>query len=83
MVAIDTVRDTTSGEPVLAVRGVSRGFARGAGEVRVLADVDLSLRSGQIVGLLGRSGLGKSMLLGLSPVSSSPATARWSIAAIL
>jgi NitT/TauT family transport system ATP-binding protein len=36
---------------------------RGAGEVRVLADVDLSLGSGEIVGLLGRSGSGKSTLL--------------------
>ncbi len=45
------------------MRGVSRGFARGSGEVRVLADVDLELRSGEIVGLLGRSGSGKSTLL--------------------
>ena len=63
MVAIDTVRDTTPGEPILTVRGVSRGFARGVGEVRVLAEVNVSLRSGEIVGLLGRSGSGKSTLL--------------------
>src|SRR6266478_9932372 len=63
MVAIDTVRYTTPGEPILTVRGVSRGFARGVGEVRVLAEVNLSLRSGEIVGLLGRSGSGKSTLL--------------------
>jgi len=56
------VRDRTLGEPILTVHDVSR-FARGAGEVRVLADVDLSLRSGEIVGLLGRSGSGKSTLL--------------------
>ena len=42
---------------------MSRGFARGSGEVRVLADVDLSLYSVEIVGLLGRSGSGKSTLL--------------------
>ncbi|HKM70986.1 MAG TPA: ATP-binding cassette domain-containing protein, partial [Stellaceae bacterium] len=63
MVALDTLRETTLGEPILTVRGVSRGFARGSGEVRVLADVDLSLRAGEIVGLLGRSGSGKSTLL--------------------
>ena len=63
MVALDTLRETTLDEPILTVRGVSRGFARGPGEVRVLADVDLSLRSGEIVGLLGRSGSGKSTLL--------------------
>jgi NitT/TauT family transport system ATP-binding protein len=63
MVALDTVREPALGEPILTVRGVSRGFARGSGEVRVLADVDLSLRAGEIVGLLGRSGSGKSTLL--------------------
>jgi NitT/TauT family transport system ATP-binding protein len=63
MVAIDTVHETALGEPVLTVRGVSRGFERGSHEVRVLADVDLSLRTGEIVGLLGRSGSGKSTLL--------------------
>jgi NitT/TauT family transport system ATP-binding protein len=63
MAAIDTVHDTRLREPILRVRGVSRGFARGAGEVRVLDEVDLALRSGEIVGLLGRSGSGKSTLL--------------------
>jgi len=63
MVALDTLRETTLDEPILTVRGVARSFARGAGEVRVFADVDLALRSGEIVGLLGRSGSGKSTLL--------------------
>jgi NitT/TauT family transport system ATP-binding protein len=63
MVAIDTLHETTLREPILTLRGVSRGFARGSSEVRVLADVDLSLYGGEIVGLLGRSGSGKSTLL--------------------
>jgi NitT/TauT family transport system ATP-binding protein len=60
MVAVDTLDQTTLDAPILAVRAVSRGFTRGSGEVRVLANVDLTLRSGEIVGLLGRSGSGKS-----------------------
>jgi NitT/TauT family transport system ATP-binding protein len=63
MVAMDALGEAALRDPILTVRGVSRGFARGSGEVRVLADVDLSLYSGEIVGLLGRSGSGKSTLL--------------------
>ena len=63
MAVIDTLSETALRDSILTVRDVSRGFARGSGEVRVLADVDLSLYSGEIVGLLGRSGSGKSTLL--------------------
>src|SRR5215469_11109709 len=63
MVATETLSEATIAEPILTVHDVSRGFARGSGQVRVLADVDLSLRAGEIVGLLGRSGSGKSTLL--------------------
>jgi NitT/TauT family transport system ATP-binding protein len=60
---MDTLSETKLGEPVLVVRGVNHGFARSTGELRVLSDVDLTLRTGEIVGLLGRSGSGKSTLL--------------------
>ena len=63
MVATETLSEETIAEPILTVHDVSRGFARGSGQVRVLSDVDLALRAGEIVGLLGRSGSGKSTLL--------------------
>ena len=49
---------------LLVVRKVRKAFKKSAGaEQVVLADVDVSLREGEIVGLLGRSGSGKSTLL--------------------
>jgi NitT/TauT family transport system ATP-binding protein len=51
------------GAEVLDVKGVRRGFSKAQGELLVLDDVNLTLREGEIVGLLGRSGSGKSTLL--------------------
>src|SRR6204780_610613 len=57
---------------LLDLQHVRRAFAKpGGGELLVLDDVDLTLREGEIAGLLGRSGSGKSTLLriiaGLAP----------------
>ncbi|MDY7548618.1 nitrate/sulfonate/bicarbonate ABC transporter ATP-binding protein [Glaciimonas sp. Gout2] len=48
---------------ILNVNHVRRGFAKAQGELLVLDDVSLTLHEGEIVGLLGRSGCGKSSLL--------------------
>jgi NitT/TauT family transport system ATP-binding protein len=51
---------------LLEVRDVYRAFPKpGGGELSVLEGVDLTLKQGEIVGLLGRSGSGKSTLLRL------------------
>ncbi|MDU2923895.1 nitrate/sulfonate/bicarbonate ABC transporter ATP-binding protein [Bradyrhizobium sp.] len=66
---------------LIDIRSVSRSFPKGSGDdLLVLDKVDLTIRSGEIVGLLGRSGSGKSTLLriiaGLIAPSSGAATCR-------
>ena len=73
--------DQSTQPSLLDIRGVCRSFPKGSGEdLLVLEKVDLTLRSGEIVGLLGRSGSGKSTLLriiaGLIAPSSGDAKCR-------
>ena len=50
-------------EPVLELRGVARSYPTGQGALEVLKDVDLLVYPGEVVGLIGPSGSGKSSLL--------------------
>jgi phospholipid/cholesterol/gamma-HCH transport system ATP-binding protein len=47
------------GEPVISVRGLTAGF----GEVNVIEDLDLDAYAGEILGVVGSSGTGKTVLL--------------------
>jgi predicted ABC-type transport system involved in lysophospholipase L1 biosynthesis ATPase subunit len=49
----------------LEARGLGKIFPRAGGELRVLADCDLSLAKGESVAVIGPSGAGKSTLLNL------------------
>ena len=51
-----TVLELGAADAVLRVRGVSKWF----GDVCVLDRIDLQLRPGEVVGLIGPGGVGKS-----------------------
>jgi NitT/TauT family transport system ATP-binding protein len=67
---------------LLDVSHVSQTFAKGSGEpgAPVLEDVSISLRTGEIVGLLGRSGCGKSTLLRIIAGLAHPTAGKVAIA---
>ncbi len=52
---------TPSGEPILEVRNLKTYFYTRAGVVKAVDGVDLTVRRGEILGLVGESGCGKSV----------------------
>ena len=68
------------GDPLLAVQGVSKRF----GAVQALSEVDLEIRAGEVVGLVGSNGAGKSTLVMTVSGVTTPdrGTIRWKGAAV-
>src|SRR5688572_11038600 len=50
-------------EELLRASGIGRTYRSGAAEIRILKGLDLTLRGGEIVAVVGASGVGKSTLL--------------------
>lgn len=62
------------GDLILEASGVSLSYGVGTTEVHAVADVDLTVATGELVVLRGRSGAGKSTLLNLLGGLTRPAT---------
>ncbi|WP_394761618.1 ABC transporter ATP-binding protein [Phenylobacterium sp.] len=64
---------------VLSIRGLERSYVTGAGTLTVLRGADLDIMPGEIVGLIGPSGSGKSSLLHAAGLLEHPNAGRISI----
>ena len=63
----------------LTIRGVTKRFAAGDGEIEALAPVDLTIPKGEFVCMIGASGCGKSTLLRIIAGFEEPTTGHVSI----
>src|ERR1700741_3913607 len=63
-------------EPVLRIRGLQRTYVTAAASLTVLKGVDIDVRPGEIVGLIGPSGSGKSSLLHAAGLLEHPDAGR-------
>ncbi len=63
---VDSVRNTsTSSDAMIQLHGVVKRFSNAAGEFTVLKGVDLTIKRGEFVSIVGKSGSGKSTLLNM------------------
>ena len=69
-----------SGEPLIVLEGISKTYRRGALAVEILHEVDLVIRRGEYVAIMGASGSGKTTLMNLIGCLDRPSSGRYRFA---
>ncbi len=64
----------TEYNPLIKVRGLNKSFASGEGALEVLAGIDLDVSAGEMLAIVGASGVGKSTLLHILGMLERPTT---------
>jgi putative ABC transport system ATP-binding protein len=71
--AEDAQHDT----PLIQLRGISRIYGHGEAEVRALDGIDLDIREGEFVAIMGPSGSGKSTAMNVIACLDAPTTGKY------
>ena len=69
-------------EPIVALRGVAKDYESGAGVVRALREVDLTILPGEFVAIVGASGSGKSTLMNILGCLDRPTRGTYELAGV-
>ncbi|MGE8257892.1 MAG: MacB family efflux pump subunit [Stenotrophomonas sp.] len=72
--------DAAMDGPLLRVRGIRREFAAGEQTLVVLDGIDLDIRAGELVAIVGQSGSGKSTLMNILGCLDRPSAGTYCIA---
>ena len=67
-------------KPLLALKGVWRSYAAGEAPIHALKDVNLTIRAGEFVAIIGQSGSGKSTLMNILGCLDRPTQGRYRVA---
>src|SRR4051812_43123551 len=64
-------------KPILELRNISKAYQMGEVEVRALRSVDFTVRTGEMVAIMGASGSGKSTMLNLIGTLDRPSAGEY------